>query len=421
MDFFDILLAKKLEGGGGGDVTIEQLDVTENGTYSEPGKAYRPVIVNLPLDEKTITANGTYNASADNLQGFNKVVVNVAGYKLKAMTPGAIASFNDGQALPLTKLLIDIKPVQAGSGDPSPVNNRPISGWIAANINVTGANVWNEEWELGTINVSNGSEVPDDTRIRNKGFIAIKPNTTYHFVVPVDDGRIVFYDKNKNYLMQLPGSTIFTNKEFTTPNNAYYVRFSTIPAYGITYNNDISINYPTTDTSYHAHDVNAKIINIEFKDGTNPLIVYGATLDVINGVLTVNRIMVDLGTLNWRYSSQSLQFFVEYQDFTLKPAAPATTADKANILCSNYKNVARADLINETICINPSGNLIVLDNNYTDAATFKTAMDGVQLVYELETPQTYQLTPTQINSLLGVNNIFADTGNILEGEYFAAL
>lgn len=49
MSFFDILLAKKLSGGGGGDVTIEQLDVTENGTYSETGKAYSPVNVNIPV------------------------------------------------------------------------------------------------------------------------------------------------------------------------------------------------------------------------------------------------------------------------------------------------------------------------------------------------------------------------------------
>ena len=33
--------------GGGGDVTVEALSVTENGTYSEEGKAYSPVTVNV--------------------------------------------------------------------------------------------------------------------------------------------------------------------------------------------------------------------------------------------------------------------------------------------------------------------------------------------------------------------------------------
>lgn len=33
--------------GGGGDVTVEALSVTENGIYSEAGKAYSPVTVNV--------------------------------------------------------------------------------------------------------------------------------------------------------------------------------------------------------------------------------------------------------------------------------------------------------------------------------------------------------------------------------------
>lgn len=49
MDFYDILLAKKLSGGGGSAVLID----------------------------KNISANGTYNASTDSADGYKKVVVNV--------------------------------------------------------------------------------------------------------------------------------------------------------------------------------------------------------------------------------------------------------------------------------------------------------------------------------------------------------
>lgn len=42
----------------------------------------------------------------------------------------------------------------------------------------------------------------------------------------------------------------------------------------------------------------------------------------------------------------------------------------------------------------------------------------VQIVYELATPQTYQLTPTQIDSLLGRNNVWADSGDVTV-EYIA--
>jgi hypothetical protein len=39
-------------------------------------------------------------------------------------------------------------------------------------------------------------------------------------------------------------------------------------------------------------------------------------------------------------------------------------------------------------------------------------MSGVQLVYELATPQTYQLTAQQLKTLLGQNNVWADAGDI---------
>ena len=34
------------------------------------------------------------------------------------------------------------------------------------------------------------------------------------------------------------------------------------------------------------------------------------------------------------------------------------------------------------------------------------------IVYSLATPVTYTLTPTEIRTLLGINNIWADTGNV---------
>ena len=49
MDYYDLLLAKKLADGGGSSIVVEELSVTENGTYNaETGKAYNPVNVNVP-------------------------------------------------------------------------------------------------------------------------------------------------------------------------------------------------------------------------------------------------------------------------------------------------------------------------------------------------------------------------------------
>jgi hypothetical protein len=53
-----------------------------------------------------------------------------------------------------------------------------------------------------------------------------------------------------------------------------------------------------------------------------------------------------------------------------------------------------------------------MNTAYTDAASFTAAMNGQTLVYKLATPQTYQLTGQQLMTLLGSNNVWADTGDV---------
>ena len=48
---------------------------------------------------------------------------------------------------------------------------------------------------------------------------------------------------------------------------------------------------------------------------------------------------------------------------------------------------------------------------------FKNAMSGVQLCYELATPIEVDLTPAEITTLLGTNNIFADCGDTTVSYY----
>lgn len=52
-----------------------------------------------------------------------------------------VASFDDGTENPVKKLMVGITPNQSGSGTPTPVNVRPITGWPGANINVSGADI----------------------------------------------------------------------------------------------------------------------------------------------------------------------------------------------------------------------------------------------------------------------------------------
>ena len=103
-----------------------------------------------------------------------------------------------------------------------------------------------------------------------------------------------------------------------------------------------------------------------------------------------------------------------------------------NFLCSAFKKETvhntsagafGSNAENGSIAFNSSvGNSIqvfIRDDAYTDATTFANAMSGQKLVYELATPQTYQLTPRQINTLIGQNNVWNNTNGQTEVEYKA--
>lgn len=72
--------------------TIIPKTITENGTYdaSDDGAdGYNPVTVNIPIVSKTITENGTYNASEDSAAGYDPVTVNVPQPAMTTTTAAA--------------------------------------------------------------------------------------------------------------------------------------------------------------------------------------------------------------------------------------------------------------------------------------------------------------------------------------------
>ena len=277
----------------------------------------------------------------------------------------------------------------------------PISGWDSVNANVSSVNVWDEEWEVGGYNTTTGEKVVWANGIRNKNRIPIVPNTGYYFNVPYSVGSsglyIYYYDADGNYISNVRK----WSKSFTTIENARYINFELAATYGTTYNNDISINYPATDTDYHTYIGTAYTTDL-------PETVYGGSLDVVSGVLTIDKAMVNLGTLNWGYNS-SYEFFYGKIN-SLK--------ENGNLLCSAYNfvgpksNEAMANVVNGSIATSITKYAKIKNTAYTNTTSFKTAINGVQLVYELAEPRTIQLTPKQVTILLGTNNVWADSGDV---------
>lgn len=77
MDLYNLVLSAKLTKGEGGDISVDSLSVTENGTYTAPsGHAYSPVTVSVPQPSGSIsiTENGTVDVAQ-----YASANVNVSG------------------------------------------------------------------------------------------------------------------------------------------------------------------------------------------------------------------------------------------------------------------------------------------------------------------------------------------------------
>lgn len=334
---------------------------------------------------------------------------------------GSIVTFNSQYAgLPLKSHKIALTATQSGSGTPSPDNVRPISGWSA-------------------IHIGNISDITNISYFR--GLL----NGTYGYV---DLGSLTWYWDSQGYWYCQPDDLESATLSYIYSNTSWTLKPADVAWANMT-NGQVGVGgvqFRVKDTNYStasdfrnsvsgvyliyklATPTSPTITNAEFEalcesfgmNGQSATIqigstVYGGEYDARTGVLTVTHEIIDLGSINYTYRTD-----------TTKPIFQATNAiyakrrdsayDIGNDKCSIYKtvssNAVSQDGYDYSFAISITGrNIYIQDSRYTVASDFKTAMDGVQLVYELATPQTIQLPPCPIDTLEGVNNIWADTGD----------
>lgn len=282
----------------------------------------------------------------------------------------------------------------------------PISGWTEAKVTRYGINIWDEDWERGVWNGS-GGKTPSNTAIRSKNYIPVTPSTTYYLKFPsrYTSGLIIReLDKNKGFLTTTTKETAGT---FTVGSGCYFIVMCTYGSDNITtYNNDISINYPSTDTAYHAYNGQQYTIDL---DGTR----YGGTLDVTTGVLKVDRAMWTASASNLLRSSDNSFYSTAVDNIAYSTSENTTTA---------ISDTFKSNTTNNTDCvfINTQGRIQVnTSTGYSSVANLISGVGTFKVLYQLATPITVQLTPQEVTTILGQNNIWADCGNVLELSYSA--
>lgn len=348
-----------------------------------------------------------------------------------------LITITDGVEAPIDSLKIHFEPVQEGSGDPSPENVRPISGWSGVEVMRTGKNLFDLSWMLlptGTFvdgvltdtmsNLGiafNTTNIPH-TEYYQRLFISVtakrdaggSDSRGLTFVVVYDDGSTsnsIYFTKNTDYV----------TRTAVTANNKKVVgiRISYGSAPNAIWNiKDVMIVADTTPTAYEPYAGQTYPITFPSEAGT----VYGGYVDVAKGELVVDRGIVDLSALTWTYNTE-YRFFQSSAFDTTENHPQNVIPD---ILVDIYKPVANGGLVTlgdlpdmSVTMRNTYKALTVKDSRFTDGVSYKAAIAGTKCIYPLSEPLTYSLTPTQLSTIKGLNNIYSDANGAIEMSYYS--
>lgn len=188
---------------------------------------------------------------------------------------------------------------------------------------------------------------------------------------------------------------------FTIPDGVHFIKFGILTdTYGTTYQNDICINlswsgyrngeYEAYEKHSYALDDSLTLRGVPKLDASNNLYYDGDTYEP-DGTVTRRYGVVDLGTLNYTFNNEEARIFVCAPPNMARVVEPPYENRQVGAICSKYPNSSAfqiSALMDDKSWLRNDVRLFIRDTSYDDIATFKTAMSGVYLVYELATPTT---------------------------------
>lgn len=366
---------------------------------------------------------------------------------------GEIVSFTSAFEKPLSELILNIEPVQSGSGDPSPTNIRPISGWTGTAIYRRCKNFIHQSLNAlvpGYTTTDHGITytINDDMSVTCNGtatatsMINLTASAaTAH--VPLPKGDYILSgcpsgSGSSSYSLRIRtqnvggGNTTFlrdsgNGASFSVTDTREAARVYIEIANG-TVCNDVTF-YPMIRKASDPKEpykpwgsVGGNIAYpITWSDTAGT--VYGGALDVARGKLTVTRKDILLSSLTWQRRGVRLFSANLPSGESADPTVPISEH-----LCDyfpteyvpSYTSVQTLHLaFYKTASIVASGTvyLRLTSTEISDStAEFNQWLidNPAHLCYKLVTPIEYDLDPTTISTLLGQNNVWADTGDIAQ-------
>lgn len=340
--------------------------------------------------------------------------------EITSKASAAVVNITDAMGVNAKHVVAKITPAQAGTGTPSPSNVRAISGYTNVKVTSAAKNLFDPS-VYSAYKQADGTYRATASTIHNihvpipKEFIG----KTLTFSVYIDLSKETY--PNRVCVSANVNDSFTTGDKYNDGNKGY----STVTFTPQTVNDYIFITYGTNGSNYYTFsniqlEENSSRTTYESYKGHEVTFslgdtIYGGELDVETGVLTVDSAITDENA-NWSYvataSAGGLKY-VQRSDATIKTNGVGIT----NMLLVDNDNAWSSTTPVAQIYRGSGEHGMRVYGNFTSLDEFRTSFSGLQFLYELTTPITIQLTPQDIQLLEGLNNIYANSGNVAVDYY----
>ena len=310
---------------------------------------------------------------------------------------GAVASFsNGGNNVSIKELVVNIESYQSGNGDPSSTNIRPINGWAGVNITKTGKNLFDQKLMKNqeTENIIN-LYAPPGTQLTMSSSAPIQGTSglVVYFCAatgPIGSSIDLVYDGNsKTRTVSDDGFVRIIQKRVTTEKSFQDYQFQ--------------VEIGSVATEYEPF--NGSIYSVTFPSQIGK--VYGGTFNMTTGMLSVDKEYISLPTISGTSISGNVRRWYTYANFANRPVVCCDSLIASNE--TKASSIGYVYIDSGRICITPDWGQDITTVNEFNSLLLE---HPINLVVTLATPILYALDSVDIQTLLGTNTIFADTGDV---------
>lgn len=299
--------------------------------------------------------------------------------------PDGFIDFSTNVKKPM-EMIVNFSPKQSGTGDPSPSNVRPITGYTFANINHTGVNMFGgnllrdgvlaamatatNDAVNRTVKFSSGATASQHITFESGLTGRFKPSTQYTFIMTLSKSSGTGTNLRVNYTDG-------------------------------TYSNVTALPSASKATTVLVSTANKTVLALTKYNGSGNTTLYYDESGVFEGVLTADD-------------------FVPYSGTTLPITFPSEVGTVYGGTLTIYEN--GTGKLESTKAYIASYNGETLNGEWISSmdvyASGTTPTTGAQVVHNLATPVTYNLTASQVQSLIGANNVWHDLKGDITVKYY---